>query len=104
VEWAAQGEPGYENAYGLLSLFPNSDPLPQAPLGVNLGAMFLMQLDPLKRTVAPEAAVPMLRMLIPRLTKEQAAGLVAHVMKRLIDQEDEAIAAEAREDARGDGA
>lgn len=86
----------YANAFACLELFPQSDPYPPAaPLGVNLGEVFLARLDAVKRTADARVAVPSLRALAPGLDAGRAVEWVAYAMQRLREDEDRVIAAEA---------
>lgn len=91
VQYVMTGD--FANGYACLELFPQSDPFPQAPLGVNLAEIWLARLDQVKRTADARVAVPSLRSLAPGLDIERAAEFIAYVMQKLRDEEDRAVAA-----------
>jgi hypothetical protein len=100
VGYVAAGD--YANGYACLEMFPQSDPFPPAaPLGVNLGEIFLSRLNQVKRTADARVAVPSLRSLAPGLDPAGAAEFIAYAQKRLIDEEDAGIAARAAGEEEG---
>lgn len=95
VEFVMAGD--FANGYACLEMFPQSDPFPGAPMGANLGEVFLMRLNQVKRTADPRVAVPSLRALAPGLDPVRATEFIAYAQRRLIDEE-------AQETARAAGA